>query len=178
MTKVERILEGTVVSEEIPIDQSMWVSIKLEEFRDATTGMYYLVDDNDCTDDDCTPLYNGNTRGDTFNVKVAGDSDSGVSTLLIVVILIGVIAILGIVVVVISRRDNISSDYFDDDDEYEDDDKAYAELPGQSSAPAAYISPEMVEAMQRFPQWSQEDIQGYFDQGWDVNSLQEWIDSQ
>mgnify|MGYP004227407285 FL=1 len=172
------VLEGTVVSEEISIDQSMWVSIKLEEFRVATTGMYYLVDDNDCTDDDCTPLYNGNTRGDTFNVKVAGDSDSGVSTLLIVVILIGVIAILGIVVVVISRRDNISSDYFDDDDEYEDDDKAYAELPGQSSAPAAYISPEMVEAMQRFPQWSQEDIQGYFDQGWDVNSLQEWIDSQ
>ena len=171
------VLEGTVVSEEIEIDQSMWVSIKLEEFRDATTGMYYLVDDNECTDDDCTPLYNGNTRGDTFNVKVAGDSESGGSTLLIVIILIGVIAILGIVVVVISRRDNSSSDYFDD--EYDDeDDKAYAELPGQTSAPAAYISPEMVEAMQRFPQWSQEDIQGYFDQGWDINSLQEWIDSQ
>ena len=171
------VLEGTVVSEEIQIDNSMWVSIKLEEFRDATTGMYYLVDDNDCTDDDCTPLYNGNSRGDTFNVKVAGDSESGGSTLLIVVILLGVIAILGIVVVVISRRDNSSSDYFDDEYDGEDD-KAYAELPGQSAAPAAYISPEMVEAMQRFPQWSQEDIQGYFDQGWDINSLQEWIDSQ
>ena len=171
------VLEGTVVSEEIQIDQSMWVSIKLEEFRDATTGMYYLVDDNECNDDDCTPLYNGNTRGETFNVKVAGDSESGGSTLLIVIILIGVIAILGIVVVVISRRDNTSSDYFDD--EYDDeDDKAYAELPRQTSAPAAYISPEMVEAMQRFPQWSQEDIQGYFDQGWDINSLQEWVDSQ
>ena len=67
----------------------------------------------------------------------------------------------------------------DSDDEYDDeDDKAYAELPRQTSAPAAYISPEMVEAMQRFPQWSQEDIQGYFDQGWDINSLQEWVDSQ
>ena len=96
--------------------------------------------------------------------------------MLIVVILLGVIAILGIVVVVISRRDNTSSDYFDEYDG--EDDKAYAELPGQSAAPAAYISPEMVEAMQRFPQWSQEDIQGYFDQGWDINSLQEWIDSQ
>ncbi len=170
------VLEGIVVSEEIGIDQSMWVSLKLEEFRDATTGMYYLVDDNECTTN-CDPLYDGKASGDTFNVKVGSDSDSGGSIFLILVILIAVIGILGIVVVVLSRRKDSTGDFFDDD-EYEDEDKAYAELPGQYDAPAAYVSPEMVEAMERFPQWSQADIQGYFDQGWDSDSLQEWIDSQ
>jgi hypothetical protein len=36
----------------------------------------------------------------------------------------------------------------------------------------------MAEAMQAFPQWSQEEIQGYFDQGWDIKSLQDWLENQ
>jgi len=36
----------------------------------------------------------------------------------------------------------------------------------------------MAEAMKQFPQWSQAEIQGYFDQGWDVNSLQDWLNNQ
>jgi hypothetical protein len=169
------VLEGVVTSGEIGIDQSMWVTIELEEFRDATTGMYYIVDDNECLNN-CVPLYDGKNNGDTFNVKVSSDSSSSSTTLLIVVLLIGVIGILAVVVVVLSRRKGSDDDYFED--EYGED-KTYAELPGQStSAPAAYVSPEMIEAMESFPQWSQEDIQGYFDQGWDLASLQEWIDGQ
>ena len=64
---------------------------------------------------------------------------------------------------------------------YEDEGegKAYASLPGQAdAAPPANVSPEMAEAMKQFPQWSQAEIQGYFDQGWDVNSLQDWLDNQ
>ena len=40
------------------------------------------------------------------------------------------------------------------------------------------VDPEMAEAMKQFPQWSQAEIQGYFDQGWDVNSLQDWLENQ
>jgi len=172
------ILEGTVVSEEIGMDQSIWVSIKLEEFRDATTGMYYIVDDNTCTSD-CTSLYNGKIRGDSFNVKVASDSGSGLFTPLIVAILVGVIGILGVVVVVISRREGSTGDYFDEDGFEFEEEKSYAEVPYRTTpVQSANVTPQMADAMGRFPQWTQEDIQGYFDQGWDVDSLQEWIDGQ
>jgi len=32
--------------------------------------------------------------------------------------------------------------------------------------------------METFPQWTQDQIQGYFDQGWDIESLLEWVNSQ
>ena len=51
-------------------------------------------------------------------------------------------------------------------------------IPQADAAPPANVSPEMAEAMKQFPQWSQAEIQGYFDQGWDVNSLQDWLDNQ
>jgi hypothetical protein len=172
------ILEGTVVSEEIGMDQSMWVSIKLEEFRDATTGMYYIVDDNTCTAE-CSPLYNGKDSGDTFNVKVASDSSSGMSTLLIVVILVGVIGVLAVIVVVLSRREGSSGDLYDDEEFEFVEEKSYAEVPYRTSpVQSADVTPQMADAMARFPQWTQEDIQGYFDQGWDLDSLQEWVDGQ
>ena len=70
-----------------------------------------------------------------------------------------------------------------DDYLYEDEveAKAYATLPGQGSetvTPPADVSPQMAEAMQKFPQWSQAEIQGYFDQGWDIATLQDWLDNQ
>jgi hypothetical protein len=36
----------------------------------------------------------------------------------------------------------------------------------------------MRDAMTKFPQWNQEEIQGYFDQGWSVQALLEWVESQ
>ena len=68
----------------------MGFTIELEEFTDATTGMYYIVYDNETKD----ILFNGKDEGKTFNVKVSGGVDVwNFSTSLIVIILIGVIAI-------------------------------------------------------------------------------------
>ena len=85
---------------------------------------------------------------------------------------------------VLSRRGD-GSDLFD---EYEEEGgKTYVELPGQpkpsggppqAAGPAANVSPEMAHAMTQFPQWTQEEIQGYFDQGWSVDALHEWVNSQ
>ena len=36
------------------------------------------------------------------------------------------------------------------------------------------MSPQMAEAMEKFYIRTQEEIQGYFDQGWDIASLEEW----
>ncbi|MEC8143068.1 MAG: hypothetical protein VX071_06180, partial [Candidatus Thermoplasmatota archaeon] len=107
------------------------------------------------------------------------ESDDSGMLMLIIVILIGLILVMGIVGLVVMRRgNNNADDYLYEDEE---DSKAYASLPGQyeqPAAPPADVSPEMAEAMQKFPQWSQEEIQGYFDQGWDINSLQDWLNNQ
>ena len=167
------VFEGYMTSQEIGISQSQWVSIGLEEFNDATTGMYYIVYDNETGE----VLFNGKDQGKTFNVKVSSSDDSGFSMSLVLIILVGVIAILVVVVVVISRRDG--GDDFED--LYEDeDDKSYASIPPSQtySAPATQVSTEMAEAMEKFTFWTQEEIQGYFDQGWNIQQLEEWLESQ
>ena len=170
------VFEGYINSEEIGILQSNWVSLDLEEFTTATTGMYYIVYDNETGD----VLFNGKSEGKTFNVKVSNEGNDGFSTSLIVIILIGVIAILAVVVVVISRRDR--GDDFDDEFETDyEEDKSYASIPPQTqtyAAPAAAVSPEMAEALEKFNFWTQEEIQGYFDQGWSVQQLEEWLENQ
>ena len=59
------IFEGYITSQIIGKDQAQWVSIELEEFTDATTGMYYIVYDNETKE----VLFNGKDQGKTFNVK-------------------------------------------------------------------------------------------------------------
>mgnify|MGYP003311348854 CR=1 FL=1 len=62
----------------------------------------------------------------------------------------------------------------------DEDDKSYASIQQTQSysTPAAQVSPEMAEAMEKFTFWTQEEIQGYFDQGWSIQQLEEWLESQ
>ena len=169
------VLEGTVETGEIDILDKKWVTIDLIEFSQATTGMYYLISDETTNE----LLYNGSAEGEQFNVKVQSESSDGTTVLLILVALVTVVVILGIVVLVLVRRDSDDGMF---DEGYDEDDastKAYVELPGQStSAPAANVTPEMAAAMQKFPQWNQEEIQGYFDQGWSIEALEDWVNNQ
>ena len=169
------ITEKIVTSSLIDIDGEVDVEIELESFVNPTTGMYYLVFD-DVTGD---LLYNGSSSGDSFNVKIASEGDDSGTLMLIIVILIGLILVMAIIGLVIMRRgSNDMDDYLYEE---ETETKAYATLPGQYSeaaTPPADVTPQMAEAMQKFPQWSQEEIQGYFDQGWDINSLQDWLENQ
>ena len=170
------ITESTITSEAILIDGELDVEVTLEAFANPTTGMYYLIYD-DVTGD---LLYNGSSSGDSFNVKIASESDDSGGLMLIIVILIGLILVMGVVGLVLMRRnsgDGADAYMYED----EDDGKAYAELPGQYSgpqSPPADVTPQMAEAMREFPQWSQEEIQGYFDQGWDIDSLKDWVNNQ
>ena len=170
------ITETTITSDAILIDGELDVEVELEEFANPTTGMYYLIYD-DLTGE---LLYNGSSSGDSFNVKVASESDDSGGLMLVIVILIGLILVMGIVGLVLVRRNSA-----DGADGYmyegEGDEKAYAELPGQyggQQSPPADVTPQMAEAMREFPQWSQEEIQGYFDQGWDIAALKDWVNNQ
>jgi hypothetical protein len=169
------VTEKTVTSSLIDIDGEVDVEVALESFVNPTTGMYYLIFD-DVTGE---LLYNGSSSGDSFNVKIASEGDDSGMLMLIIVVLIGLILVMAIVGLVIMRRgSNDADDYLYEE---ETETKAYATLPGQyteAATPPADVTPQMAEAMQAFPQWSQEEIQGYLDQGWDIKSLQDWLENQ
>ena len=168
------VVETTFSTNELGIGQRAWSSVTLEAFTDATTGMYYIISDN-ATDE---VLYDGSTQGGEFNVKIQEVEDEPPYVILAIVAIIAVVIIVVAFAYFKTRESGASGSMFDDDDEYEDDvpQKAYAELP--TTAPAANVSPEMARAMEAFPQWTQDEIQGYFDQGWSIESLQEWVNSQ
>ena len=169
------VLEATVPTGDIDILQKKWVTVELVQFTQATTGMYYLISDETTNE----LLFNGSSEGQQFNVKVQSESNDGGTVLLLLVVLVTIVVILGVVVFVLVRREDGES-MFDDDEDLDDvPTKAYAELPGMATAaPAANVTPEMANAMAQFPQWTQEEIQGYFDQGWSVEALQDWVKNQ
>ena len=169
------VVEQTVNSAELSIAEvSDWIVVDLEPFAEQTTGMYYIISLNGSND----AIYDGSDAqwSDVFNVKVA-EEESSSSMLLIVVLLVVVIGVLGTLVLVLARRNSGDPSLLDD--EYEDDDdgtfadggKVLAEIP-------ADVDPEMARAMKEFPQWTQDEIQGYFDQGWNVESLRDWVNNQ
>ena len=84
--------------------------------------------------------------------------------------------------VVLARRDSGDGTYEYEYEYDEEAEKSYAEVPraGPPSAgppPAANVDPAMAAAMAEFPQWDQATIQGYFDQGWDIDSLRDWVNN-
>jgi len=168
---------GTIETDEMAIGQSAWFTIELEAFPSATTGMYYMILDNESSD----TKYDGSVAGDKFNVKVQEESDSSSATLLLAIVGIIAAVLLVLVVVLVKRgqdgKSSSSGGIYDD--EYEDGDgKVYAELPTHNESPAADVDPEMARALAEFPQWSQAEIQGYFDQGWSIEALKDWVNSQ
>jgi len=179
MAGVADLVVKSVVNDGIPIveaqfqtaelgvgEVSDWINIDLEAFTQQTTGMYYTISLNSSGE----VLYNGGPssvggEGDAFNVKVALEEDSS-SFLLIVILLVGVIGVLATVVIVLARRGGDSSSMFD-----ESPAKQLAQIPSD-------VTPQMAEAMEAFPDWTQDQIQGYFDQGWDIQALTDWRNEQ
>ena len=148
--------------------------ITLEKFTTPTTGMYFLVVNAETNE----ILWNGSSNSKSFNVAVESEDEGLLSGMgmLVVIGLAALILILLVVVVVLVRRDTGDETY---EYEYEEDMdvKQYAEIP-QAVSPAANVDPIMAQAMQEFPQWDQATIQGYFDQGWDIASLRDWVNNQ
>ena len=168
---------GMIETDELAIGQSAWFTVELEAFPSATTGMYYIILDNASSD----MKYDGAVVGDQFNVKVQAPDDSSNATLLLAIVGIIAAVLLVLVIVLVKRgkdESGSSSGIYDDEYDTDEEDKVYAELPTHNEAPPANVDPEMARALAEFPQWSQAEIQGYFDQGWSIEALQDWIQNQ
>jgi len=152
----------------------------LEVFGTPTSGMYFLIVDAESNE----VLWNGSQNSKSFNVAEASDDEGFLSGsgMLIVIGLATLILILLVVVVVLAKRNSGDGNYEYEYEYDEEVEKSYAEVPrsGPPSAgppPAADVDPVMAAAMAEFPQWDQATIQGYFDQGWDIDSLRDWVNS-
>jgi len=182
-------IEQTVTSNEIASMQTGIVTVKLDKLASTTTGMYLYIEDASCSPE-CEDWLWPEGGPIRFNVKVAPDDTSSGSLGLIIAGFGGVILILLVVVVVLVLRNRESEEYYDE--EYEDDEKELAAIPSQSydsgygqtspsyslggySDQAVDDDPEMSRALATFPQWDRATIQGYFDQGWTVEALQDWV---
>ena len=169
------VTESTYTTDIIQQSKTANIFITLEKFTTPTTGMYFLVVDADSNE----VLWNGSESNKDFNVAVKGE-DGGLlagSGLLIVIGLAALILILLVAVVILVKRDSGDGTY-----EYEFDEsntKEYVEIPAATGPPAAraQVDPLMAQALQEFPQWDQATIQGYLDQGWDLPSLHDWVNS-
>ncbi|MCS5537514.1 MAG: hypothetical protein NZ770_05360, partial [Candidatus Poseidoniaceae archaeon] len=168
-------LETTITTAIIGIGEDGTEKVTIEAFDKATTGVSFEIRDNETGE----ALWNGLNAGETFSIKVAAEESEGGMVMIILAGLGGLILILLVVVAVLvmrGRDDDEGTEFYDD---YLDDDagKAYPEMPSGPPVAAAGISPEMQQALQEFPQWNQEQIQGYLDQGWSVEALRDWVNS-
>jgi hypothetical protein len=172
------VTELTYTTDIIQQSKTDNIFITLERFTTPTTGMYFLIVDADSNE----VLWNGSESSKDFNVAVKGE-DGGLlagSGMLIVIGLAALILILLVAVVVLVKRDSGDGTY---EYEYNEGDvKEYVDIPAAigpspDAATAAPVDPLMAQALQEFPQWDQATIQGYFDQGWDIPSLHDWVNS-
>ena len=172
--------ELTFTTGDIPMGTTENIFVNdIEVFGTPTSGMYFIIVDADSN----IPLWNGSEYSKSFNVAEASDDDGFLSGsgMLIVIALATLILILLLVVVVLARRGSGDGNY-EYEYEYEDEvEKSFTEAPraGPPSAgpPPASVDPLMAAAMAEFPQWDQATIQGYFDQGWDIDSLRDWVNN-
>jgi hypothetical protein len=151
----------------------------LEIFASPTSGMYFLIVDAESNE----VLWNGSKASKSFNVAEASEDEGFLSGsgMLIVVGLGALILILLVAVVILAKRDSGDSTY-EYEYEFEEEEKTYAEIPVAAGPPssgppaaAPSVDPAMAAALAEFPQWDQATIQGYFDQGWDIDALRDWV---
>ena len=172
--------ELTFTTEVIPSGETVNIFVTdFEAFAEPTSGMYYIIVESETN----LPLWNGDDESKQFNVAQASDDEGlfGGSGMLIVVGLGTLILILLLVVVVLARRGSGDGTYEYEYEYEEEEEKSYADIPrsGPPSAgpPPASVDPLMAAALAEFPQWDQATIQGYFDQGWDIASLRDWVNN-
>ena len=170
-----------------PGDDYRW-RIAMPQFPNAVTNVNYTILDMD---------NQVIIRTDDFNVaKFDAAEDSGNTGLYVGIAGVVIVLIIAIVVVLLVLNRTVE----DDELEYiEDDDFLPAAQPvtpmqsrgppatrpgerrgppGASRVPPAAMKSPMDIAKEKFPFWDEATIQNYFDQGWSVEQLEEWLATQ
>ena len=167
--------------------------VPVEAFPEAISSVKFKIYDLD-----------GNVLGESesFHIRVAGSSpEGGTNWALYGGIVAVVIVLIALVVGAMMFMGNNESedDFFVEDEDYlpqgesvqpmsrsggpprakSGDTGSYGTSsggpPGYGGGPPGAGESKIERAKRLFPQWDEETIQGYFDQGWSIQQLQDWV---
>ena len=171
----------------LPGEDTRW-RISMDQFPNPATNVSYVILDMDNEEIASIPAFNV--------AKYAEAEDSSNTGLYIGIAGVVIVLIIAVVVVLLVLNRTVE----DDELEYiEEDDFLPAAQPvtpmqsrgppatragerrgppGASRKPPAATKSPMDIAKEKFPFWDEATIQNYFDQGWNVEQLEEWLASQ
>jgi len=171
-----------------PGESYLW-KLDMPQFPGPATNVHYLIMDEEGNELETSK---------SFNVAKFSDEEQGLSMVLIGGIIgAAILLIIAVVVVllVLNKSTAEEEDDFIEEDDFLPAGEAVAPIrsrgppatragdrrgpPGSASGPpAAAAKTPMQIAQEKFPHWDEATIQGYFDQGWSVEQLEEWVASQ
>jgi len=165
-----------VTTDTILVGEIYKQTIDIEAFNRATTGVHFEIYDNAS---DEFPLWNGETSGKQFSVKVGVSSGSDDGMLMLILTGLGGLILILVVIVgvlIVRNKDEEGEEVYDDYLDEEPGAKTYPSTDDAMFAPdAPTLTPMMQEALAEFTFWDQQQIQGYFDQGWSLEQLRDWV---
>ena len=172
-----------------PGNEYLW-RLEMPQFPDPATNVKYVILDTNGDE-----LYST----ESFNVAryTSQEDDSGMMLWVGIagVIILLIVAVV-IVLMVLNRGQTEDEDEYIDDEDFLPPGEAVQPMrsrgppatrdsdrrgpPGASRGPPAAepARSPMDIAKEKFPFWDEATIQGYFDQGWSVEQLEEWLASQ
>jgi hypothetical protein len=176
----------------MPGDDDRW-RIPMDQFPNSATNVSYVIKDMNGVEIASIP---------SFNVaKYSADADDGGFfssggglALGIVVVVILLIVAVSVVLLVLNRSvEDEELEYIEEDDFLPESQPVTPVQsrgppatrpgerrgpPGASRGPPAVAKSPMDIAKEKFPFWDEATIQSYFDQGWNVDQLEEWLATQ
>jgi hypothetical protein len=164
-----------ITTDAIDVSETKTETVTIEAFARATTGVHFEIYDNASGE----MLWSGKTSGKQFSVKVGVSSGSDDGTLMLILTGLGGLILILVVIVgvlVVRNKDEEGEEMYD---EYLDDDASAKTYPSTENAmfgpDTGSVPPMMQEALAEFTFWDQQQIQGYFDQGWSLEQLRDWV---
>jgi len=172
----------------LPDEDARW-RISMDQFPNPATNVSYVI--LDMNNEEIASI-------DAFNVAKYADADEGGNTMLMVgiagVVVLLIVAMVIVLLVLNRTVEDEELEYIEEDD-FLPAGQAVEPIrsrgppatragdrrgpPGASRGPpAAAAKSPMDIAKEKFPFWDEATIQGYFDQGWNVQQLEEWLASQ
>ena len=175
----------------LPDEDARW-RIQMDQFPNPATNVSYVI--LDMNDDEIASI-------PAFNVaKYAEDSEGGNIMMMAGIAGVVVLLIVAMVIVLIVLNRTVEDDELEyiEEDDFLPTGQAVEPMrsrgppatragdrrgpPGASRTPpaaAAVVTQSPMDiAKEKFPFWDEATIQGYFDQGWNVQQLEDWLASQ
>ena len=165
----------------------------MDQFPNSATNVSYVIKDMEGNEIASIPAFNVVKYSDDDEDGGFFDSSGGLALGIIVVVLVLIVSVVVVLLVLNRSVEDDELEYIEEDDFLPESQPVTPMQsrgppatrpgerrgpPGASRGPPAVTKSPMDIAKEKFPFWDEATIQSYFDQGWNVDQLEEWLASQ